>query len=134
MIITKNNSKELTGWERLYVNSKKCCNKCGAPITEKGHDCNKEIGHLCFMRPLRNKLPASDTVLLVYYDFETAQDTKHLNSVTVHVQNLVCLQQFCSKCREHSKYRLEQCVRWKHKICDDPLGDLLTYLRKSRPW
>ena len=37
---------------------------------------------------------------------------------------------------DHSryKYRLEQCGRRKHAFCDDPVGDLLTYLCKFRPW
>jgi hypothetical protein len=86
------------------------CGKCSAIITEKKHDCNKrwyencsenkEIGHLCFMRTLRNKLPTSDTVLFVFYDFETTQDTKNSDAATVHVPNLVCLQQFFYKCQK----------------------------------
>jgi len=32
---------------------------------------NKEIGHLCYVIPLKNALPpASDKVLYVFYDFE----------------------------------------------------------------
>ena len=104
--------KQQLGADRMgktACEQKKSCGKCGALITEKRHDCNKrycencnenkEIGHLCFMRPLRNELPASDTVLFVLYDFETTQDTKYSDSATVHVPNLVCLQQFCSKFR-----------------------------------
>ena len=93
---------------RTVCEQKKCCGKCGALITEKRHEChkrwcencgeNRENGHLCFMRPLRKMLPTSDTVLFVFCDFETTQDTKYLDSVTVHGPNLVCLQQFCSKC------------------------------------
>jgi len=93
---------------KTVCEQKICCGKCGAFITEKKHDCNKrwcencgenkEIGHLCFMRPLRNKLAACDRVLLLFYDFETPQDTKYSDSATVHFPNLVCLQQFCSKC------------------------------------
>ena len=30
----------------------------------------KEIGHLCYMQPLRNELPSCDEVLYVFYDFE----------------------------------------------------------------
>jgi len=124
----KNNSYVLTGWARLYVNRKKCCGKFGAFITEKKHDCkkrwcencseNKEIGHLCFMRPLLNKLPASDTVLFVFYDFEKTQDTKYSDSATVHVPNLFCLQQFCSKCENIQDVSLdcEQCRRRKHVL------------------
>jgi len=86
---------------------KKYCGKCGELSSEKKHDCNKrrcenwkenkETGYLCFMRPLWNVLPVSDRVLFVFYGFETTQDTKYSDSATVHVPNLVCLQQFCSR-------------------------------------
>jgi len=89
-----------------------------------------EIGHLCFMRPLRNKLPSSDSILFVFYDFETTQDTKYSDSATVHVPNLVCLQQFRSKCENIQDIIIdrEQCGRPNHTFWDDPVGDLLTYL------
>jgi len=88
------------------------------------------------MRPLLNMLPASDTVHFVFYDFETTQDTKYSDSATVHVPNLVCLQKFCSKCENIQDINIdcEQCGRRKHTFWDDPVGDLLTYLCKSRPW
>jgi len=56
---------------------------------------NREIGHLCYMKPLSNELPRSDNVLLVFYDFETTQDTKFSDAATVHIPNLVSLQR-CS--------------------------------------
>jgi len=38
---------------------------------------NKEIGHLCYMRPQKDALPpASDKVLYVFKDFETTQNTE----------------------------------------------------------
>ena len=108
-----NNKKQQLVADRMgktVYEQKKCCGKCGDFITEKKHDCNKrwcencnennEIGHLCFMRSLRNKLLDSDTVLFVFYAFETNQDTKYSDSDTVHVANLVFLQQFCSKCEK----------------------------------
>jgi hypothetical protein len=130
---------------KTICEQKKCCGMFGAFITENRHDCNKrscdncgvnkEIGHLCFMRPLLNKLPASDTVLFVLYNFETTQDTKYSDSATVHVPNVVCLQQFCSKCENIQGINIdcEQCGRRKHTFWDDPVGDLLTYLCKSDP-
>ena len=40
-------------------------------------NCKKrEYGHLCYMAPLVNKLPKSDNVLFVFYDFETTQNTR----------------------------------------------------------
>ena len=91
-----NHKKQQIGADRkgkTVCEQKKSCGMCGAFITEKRHDCNKrwcdncgvnkEIGHLCFMRPLLKKLPVSDTVLFVFYDFETTQDTKYSDSATV---------------------------------------------------
>jgi len=57
-----------------------------------------EIGHLCYMATLKNELHHSDNVLFVFYDFETTQDTKLSDSATLHILNLVCLQQFCTQC------------------------------------
>jgi len=50
------------------------------------------------MKPLVNELPKSDNVLFVFYDFESTEDTKFLDSATEHIPNLFCLQQFCSRC------------------------------------
>jgi hypothetical protein len=60
---------------------------------------HKKIGHLCYMKKL--KLPKSDNVLFVIYDFETTPNTKFSESAT-HVPNLVCLQQFCSQFENES--------------------------------
>jgi len=78
----KNPPSQQAGSGRTVCEQKKC-GKCGALITLKRHECNKrwcgncgenrENGHLCFMRHLRNALPASDTVLFVLYDFATTQ-------------------------------------------------------------
>ena len=56
-------------------------------MTGDSHECNKQfcanykqnkdVGHLCYMRLLKDVLPsASDKVLYVFYDFETTQNTK----------------------------------------------------------
>jgi len=52
------------------------------------------------------------------------------------VPNLVCLQQFCCKCENVQDINIdcEKCGRRKHTIWDDPVGDLLISLCKSRPW
>jgi hypothetical protein len=88
------------------------------------------------MRLLWDVLPTSDMVLFVFFDFETTRDTEYSDSATVHVPNLVCLQQFCSR-REniHDKnIDCELCRRRKHTFWDDPVGDLLTYLCKFSTW
>ena len=59
---------------------------------------NKAVDHLCFMRPLVNMPASSEHVLYVFYDFETMQDTTRSDKSNVPVPNLVCIQQFCSKC------------------------------------
>jgi hypothetical protein len=50
-----------------------------------------EIGHLCFMKPLKNELSRSDNVCL-FYDFKTTQDTKFSENATEHIPNVVCVQ------------------------------------------
>ena len=49
------------------------------------------------MQQLKNVLPPSDGVLYVFYDFETKQNTQYSDTAEVHVPNLVCIQQFCSR-------------------------------------
>ena len=86
------------------------------------------------MATLKNELSRSDNVL--FYNFETTQDTKVSQSATLHVPNLVCLQRFCTQCEilfdidEVS----ELCGKRKHSFWDDPIGDLLSYLWDPRPW
>ena len=87
------------------------------------------------MQPLTNVLPLSDGVLYVFYDFETTQNTRYSDITKVHVPNLVCIQQFCSRCEDvdDSARECERCGIRKHSFWDDPVGDLLTYLCEPRP-
>jgi hypothetical protein len=90
------------------------------------------------MRPLRDALPrAGDKVLYVFYDFETTQNTRCCDDkAALHVPNLVCVQQFCFACEneEEEAGDCARCGKRTHSFWDDPAGDLLMYLCKSRPW
>jgi hypothetical protein len=87
---------------------KRCCVTCGALVTRPNHEyhkrfcetckLNKDLGHQCYMQPLKDELPPSDGVLYVFYNFETTQNTRYSHDATLHVPNLVCMQQFCSQC------------------------------------
>jgi hypothetical protein len=73
------------GGRKTVCERKRCCVTCGALVTRGNHEfykrfcetCkrNKEVGHLCYMKPLKDKSPPSDGVLYVFYDFEN--DPKH---------------------------------------------------------
>ena len=95
-----------------------------------------EIGHFCFMQPLKNELPRSDDVLFVFYDFETTQDTKFSETANEHIPILGCAQHFCSVCemQEDIEMDCDRCGRTNHSFYDDPVGDLLSYLCEPRPW
>ena len=80
-------------------------------MTHEKHECfkrfcdtckeNKQIGNICYMRPLKDAIPpAGDQVLYVFYDFETSQNTEYADEAKLHVPNLVCVQQFCSRCED----------------------------------
>jgi hypothetical protein len=88
------------------------------------------------MRPLKNELRASDKVLYVFYDFETTQNTRYSEKATLHVPNLLCVQQVCSKCEneEDIEQACLQCSQRKRSFWEGPVGDLLSYLCKLRPW
>ena len=106
---------------------KRYCDVCSA---------NREVGHLCYMRPLNNVLTLSDGVLYVFYGFEITQHTRYSETSKVHVPNLVCIQQFCSRCEDFddSERVCESCGIGKHVFWDDPVGDLLAYLCEPRLW
>jgi len=53
------------------------------------------------MKPLKDVLSdANHKVLYVFYDCETTQNTKYSDKATLHVPDLVCVQQFCSQCED----------------------------------
>ena len=129
------------------MSRKKNCSNCGCMLDPlHKHECfkpfcnqcqqNREIGHLCYMKPLVNVLPKSDNVLFVYYDFQTTQDTKFSHSATEQIPNLVCLQQFCARCEIQPDISgdCERCGKRRHSFYDEPVGDLLSYLCAPRTW
>jgi hypothetical protein len=88
------------------------------------------------MAPLTAEMPSSDKVLYVFYDFETTQNKKVTESATIYVPNLVYVQQFYTLCEEepNNGQDRERYGKRKHTFWEDPVGDLLTYLCKPRPW
>ena len=105
-----NHKRRSTAKKRSVCESKCCCGKCGVLVTGENYECNKRYcencrqnretaGHLCYMRPLKDALhPGGDRVLYKFYDFETTRNTRYSDKETIHVPNLVCVQQFCSQC------------------------------------
>jgi len=122
------------------------CPACNLFVTRKNHECfkpfcancnkNMEINHPCYMQLLKDEVPSADNVLLVFYDFETTQDTKISETAKLHEPILVCLQQFCTACEMQDIYE-QDCARYgkrQHSFFEDPVGDLLSYLCEPRPW
>ena len=141
------NHRTRNGNKKSFFEQKRQCGTFGELVVSgKPHECgkrycdvcsaNREVGHLCYMRPLKNMLPLSDGVLYVFYDFETMQNTQFFETAKVHVPNLVCIQQFCSRCEDvdDSERDCERCGIRKHAFWDDPVGDLLAHLWELRPW
>ena len=130
--------------DKTVCEQKRNCAKCNGLLDDSTHECfksfcdnrqkNREYGLLCYMAPLVNKLPKSDNVLFVFSDFEKTQDTRISDSATLHVPNLVCLQQFCSRCEMQADIDTdcERCGRRRHSFWDDPVGDLLSHLCEPR--
>jgi hypothetical protein len=54
---------------------------------------------------------------------------------TLHVPNLVCVKQFCSRCENIADVEedCELCDRRQHSFWEHPVGDL-AYLCEQRPW
>ena len=69
--------------------------------------------------------------------FEITQNTRYLDGdATLHVPNLVCLQQFCSTCEdvEDAERQCDRCGVRKHSFWADLVGEMLTYQCPPRPW
>ena len=68
------------------------------------------------MSPLSDKVPRSDKVLFIFYDFETTQDKKSGDTSFEYVPNLVCVQQFCAMCENDSNMDVDcrRCGERKH--------------------
>jgi hypothetical protein len=88
------------------------------------------------MQPLKNVLPSGDGILFVFYDFDTTQDTQYSDTAWLHIPNLVCIQQLCSRCESSDNVdeNCTQCGKRKYSFWEDPLGDLLNYLCEDSPW
>jgi hypothetical protein len=131
---------------KTVCEQKRNCPTCVLLPSHKQHGCfktycencssYKEVGHLCYMKPLKNELPRSDDVLFVFYDFETAQEPKFADTGTLHVPNLVCLEQFCTQYEKQPDIDMDclRCGERRHSFFEDPVSDLLTYLWKPRSW
>jgi hypothetical protein len=61
----------------------------------------RTAGHLCYIIPLKEVLPANaEKVLYVFYDFEATQNKRYSDNAKAHVPNLVCVQQFCARFKD----------------------------------
>jgi hypothetical protein len=88
------------------------------------------------MSPLSNRVPRSDKVLFIFYDFKITRDRKCGDTSFEHVPNLVCFQQFCAVCEDNPDMDLDcrRCGKRKHSFWTDRVSDLSSYTFKSRPW
>jgi len=73
-------------------------------------------------------------VIYVFYDFESTENTVYTEDAKLLVPNLICVQQFCSRCDDVEDGDGVRCGKRKHSFWEDPVGDLLTYLTEPRPW
>jgi hypothetical protein len=88
------------------------------------------------MAPLSDRASRSDKVLYVFYDFEITQDINHGENSFEHVPNLVCVQHFCALCEDDLDMDVDcrRCGIRNHSFWTNPVGDLISYTFKSRPW
>ena len=140
------NHKKNTARGKTVFERKRNCASCGRELTSKKNECfktfcanckfNVDIAQLCYMQTLKNRSQRNDNVLLFFYYFETTQDTELSDSARLHVPNLVCVQQFCSRCEMMTNIDAtsERCGMRRHSFWDDPVGDLLSYLCETRRW
>ena len=80
------------------------------------------------MRPMKDALPpVRDKVLYVFYDFETRHNTDYVDEAKLHVINLVCAQQFSSRCEDvEDACDCVRCGRRRLSFWRNPVGELLS--------
>ena len=139
------NHKQSTAKRKSVCERKRYSATCGLLVIADGHECNKrycahcyrnrDVGHLFYMSPLKDLIPdVCDKILYEFYDIETTKNTRYPDKATIHVPNLVCVQQYCSKCEVVEDCGdCVRCGKRKHSFCDDPVRELLLFLREPRP-
>jgi len=94
----------------------------------------REVGHLCYMRPLKDILPTNAyKVLYVFYDFQTTQNKKYSVTAKAYVHKLLCVQRFCASCKDVDCEVDLRDVEGGGFLWNDPVGDLLNYLCETPP-
>ena len=76
-------------------------------------------------------------VRVFFFDTECTQDLERHDGSFVHVPNLICVQQMCSKCEVvvgDINVDCEQCGKRTHVFWQDPVGKFIDFLRQSRPF
>ena len=86
------------------------------------------------MAVLSPQIPSSEKVLYVFYDIETTQDTPYSTNAFLHVPNLICVQQFCTKCQHVDDINIpcDHCGTRKHSFWDTPVKAFIDYLCTPR--
>jgi hypothetical protein len=64
------------------------------------------------------------------------QTTRYSDSAMLHVHNLVCIQQFCSRYESSDNIDEDctQCGKGNHSFWEYPVGDMQSHLCEPRPW
>jgi len=139
------NNNQITSKNKSICERKRSCGTCGVLKSSNKHECskrycdtckqNREVGHLCYMRSLKDVLPAKQTRQCTYFmilrtpKISCIPTRRKLMCPTSSVTN--------SSVRGVRRWMMtdcERCGKRRHSFCDDPVGDLLTYLCEPRPW
>jgi len=117
---------------KLVCQRRQVCRNCSYLISsDNKHECFKKFcnycnkkepsGHFCYVAPLKpSKL--SDRFLNVFFDTECTQNLERHDGAFVHVPNLICAQQMCSKCEtvDDMNVDCEQCGKRTHVFGKTP--------------
>ena len=142
--VLTNKTNKLKG-KTVCALKRNCVNCYSSLDPQNKHECfkpyctncrqNREIGHLCYMKPLSNELSRSDNVLFVFYNFETTQDKSFLiqQQFTFQISYAFSTSAHTARCSPIFSVDCERCGKRQHSFFNDPVGDF-SYLCKPRPW
>jgi len=107
------NHKRRVTKKKTVCKRKRRCATCGELVIRENHECNiryckncnenKEVVHLCYMRPFKNVLPACDKLFYVFYDFQTTQNTKFSDRASYMFQILFGCSSFVRSARNAAR-------------------------------
>ena len=92
-----------------------------------------EVGNLCYIRPLKDVLPANSDKVMYYFTILTQPKIRGIRTRRKHTCLTPSVCKNCVRC-EDVECDVHCCVKRRHSFREVPVGEPITYLCKHHPW